>query len=84
MLQTSLRQKRPYLELFWPVLFRSFMQSESWKMRIGKFVGKISRPNVVGKFGVFYDKKTKCRILPIFSLKKIQLLPAVKAFKEVI
>ena len=27
-----------------------------------KCVGKICRPNAVGKFGVFYHKKTKCRI----------------------
>ena len=83
-LHTSLRKKRPYLELFWSVLFRPFMQSESGKIRIGKFVGKISRPNVVSKFGVFYGSKMKCRSLPISSLTEIKLLPAVTAFKKVI
>ena len=49
-----------------------------------KCVGKISRPNVAGKFGVFYHKKTKCRILPMSSPAEMKLLPAMTAFKEVI
>ena len=49
-----------------------------------KCVGKIPRPNVAGKFGVFYHKKTKCRILSIFSSAEIKLLPAMATFKEVI
>ena len=49
-----------------------------------KCVGKISRPNVVGKFGVFYHKKTKCKIPSISSPAEIELLPAMTAFKEVI
>ena len=60
------------------------MQSESGKILIGKFVCKISRPNVVGKFGLSYHKKTKCRNLSISNLTEIKLLPAVKTFKEVI
>ena len=49
-----------------------------------KCVGKISRPVVIVKFGVFYRKKTKCRILSISYPAKIKLLPAMVAFKEVI
>ena len=49
-----------------------------------KCVGKISRPNVAGKFGVFYHEKTKCRILSIFSSAEIKLLPVMATFKEVI
>ena len=48
-----------------------------------KMLGKISRPDVVGKFGVFYHKKTKCRILSKSSPAEIKLLPAMTAFKEV-
>ena len=48
-----------------------------------KCIGKISRPDVVGKFGVFYHKKTKCRILSKSSPAEIKLLPAMTAFKEV-
>ena len=49
-----------------------------------KCIGKISRPDVVGKFGVFYHKKTKCRILSKSSPAEIKLLPAMTAFKEVL
>ena len=38
-----------------------------------KFVDKISRPNVVDKFGVFFDKKMKYRILSLSSFPKIKL-----------
>ena len=48
-----------------------------------KYVGKIFRPNVVDKFGVFYHKKPKCRILSIFSPAEIKLLPAMTAFKVI-
>ena len=46
-------------------------------------VDEIPRPNVVGKFGVFYHKNTKCRIVSISSPAEIKLLPAMTAFKEV-
>ena len=49
-----------------------------------KCVGKTSWPNVVGKFGVFYHKKTKYRILLTSSAVEIRLLPTMTAFKEVI
>ena len=39
-----------------------------------KCVGKIFEPNIVGKFGVFYAKKTKYRILSIFSPAEIKIL----------
>ena len=46
-----------------------------------KCVGKIWRPYVVGKFGVFYHKKkTKWRILSISSPIETKLLPAMTAF----
>ena len=48
-----------------------------------KYLGKISRPDVVGKFGVFWHKKTKCRILSMSSTAEIKLLPSMMAFKEV-
>ena len=37
-----------------------------------KLVAKISWPSVVGKFGVFHHKKTKCRILSISSHAEIK------------
>ena len=47
-------------------------------------VGKIPRLNVVGKFGLFYHKKMKSRILSICSPTEIKLLQVVTPFKEVI
>ena len=49
-----------------------------------KCVGKISWPNVVGKFGAFYHKITKCRVLSIPSPADFKLLPAMTSFKEII
>ena len=46
-----------------------------------KCVSKISRPNVVGKFGLFYHKKKKkCRILSKSIPTEIILLPVMMAF----
>ena len=42
-----------------------------------KCVGKISRPNVVGKFGELYHKKAKSKILAIYG-------PAMTAFEKAI
>ena len=49
-----------------------------------KCVGKISKPNVVDKFGGFYHKKTNCRIPSISNPAEIKHLPAMAAFKGVI
>ena len=49
-----------------------------------RYVGKIPRLNVVGKFGLFYHKKMKSRILSICSPTEIKLLQVVTPFKEVI
>ena len=48
-----------------------------------KCVGKISRPNVVGKFGVFYQYPVY-QYLSISSPAEIKLLSARAVFKEVI
>ena len=49
-----------------------------------KCVAKISWPNVVGKFGAFYHKRTKCRVLSIPSPADFKLLPVMTSFKEII
>ena len=46
-----------------------------------KCVSKISWPNVVSKFGVFYHKK---RNADFYQYPVLQILPAMTAFKEVI
>ena len=46
-----------------------------------KCVDKISRPNVVNKFGVFFDKKKmKYTILSLSSPPEIKLLTVMMAF----
>ena len=49
-----------------------------------KCVGKIFRPNVNGKFGVFYRKKTTYWILSKSSPAEIKHLRAMMTFKELI
>ena len=52
-----------------------------------KYVGKISWPNVVGKFGAFYHKNRNVEFyqyqFPLPLGLGIRLLPAMTAFKEV-
>ena len=47
-----------------------------------KCVGNISRPNVIGKFGVFYHKKMKCRILSISSPVEINFYRRWRLLKK--